>query len=192
MVKWATDALDGVRREAWNNARKQARSEPKRPRGRPLADAPERPGSERAKALKGARYALWKNPEDLTDKQQVKLAWVATTDPRLYRGYLLKEGLRVVFQLPYDDAVEALNRCSASAVTNQPSQAGNDPQVRQERRFFEIVVVDRSRTHGGFVEMAWRFHAGRSCPVSAEGRGALLVRAGQTRPHSLESWTHHG
>lgn len=29
-----------------------------------------RPASERAKALRGARYALWKNPENLTEKQQ--------------------------------------------------------------------------------------------------------------------------
>ena len=110
IVKWATDALDEVRREAWNDARALARKEPRRGPGRPGADAPPRPGSERAKALKGARYALWKNPENLTENQQAKLAWVAATDPRLHRAYLLKEGLRVVFQLPYDEAVEALDR----------------------------------------------------------------------------------
>ena len=110
VVKWATDALDEVRRGAWNDARALARTEPKRGRGRPRTDAPPRPGSERAKALKGARYSLWKNPENLTENQQVKLAWIAATDPRLYRAYLLKEGLRVVFQLPHDAAVEALDR----------------------------------------------------------------------------------
>jgi transposase len=30
------------------------------------------------------------------------------TDPRLHRAYLLKEGLRLVFQLPYDEGVESL------------------------------------------------------------------------------------
>jgi transposase len=109
VVTWATDALDEVRREAWNTARKQARTEPKRGRGRPRTDAPPRPGSERAKALKGARYSLWKNPEDLTEHQQVKLAWIAATDPRLYRAYLLKEALRVVFQLPHEAAADALD-----------------------------------------------------------------------------------
>ena len=34
---------------------------------------------------------------------------IAKTDPRLHRAYLLKEGLRVVFQLPYDQACEALD-----------------------------------------------------------------------------------
>jgi transposase len=110
VVKWATDALDEVRRGAWNEARAQARTEPKRGRGRPRADAPPRPASQRATALKGARYALWKNPDNLTENQQAKLSWIATTDPKLYRAYLLKEGLRVVFQLPYAAAVEALDR----------------------------------------------------------------------------------
>lgn len=110
IVKWATDALDEVRRQAWNDARKLARTEPKRGRGRPPADAPPRPGSQQVKALKGARYALWKNPEDLTERQQTKLAWIARTDPCMYRAYLLKEGLRLVFRLPLQAAADALDR----------------------------------------------------------------------------------
>lgn len=110
IVKWAGDALDEVRRQSWNDARALARGEPKRGRGRPPADAPDRPASQRAKALKGARYALWKNPDNLTEKQQTKLAWIAATDPKLHRAYLLKEGLRVVFRLPHDEAAEALDR----------------------------------------------------------------------------------
>ena len=110
VVRWASEALDEVRREAWNDARKLSRTEPKRGRGRPRADAPARPGSERAVALKGARYSLWKNPENLSENQRVKLAWIAATDPRLYRAYLLKEGLRIIFSMPYKDAVEALDR----------------------------------------------------------------------------------
>jgi len=55
-----------VRRQAWNDARRLARTEPKGRPGRPRNDGTQasgpRPGHERAKALKGARYALWKNP----------------------------------------------------------------------------------------------------------------------------------
>jgi len=47
---------------------------------------------------------------NLTENQQAKLAWIATTDPTLHRAYLLKEGLRLVFQLPRDQAAEALDR----------------------------------------------------------------------------------
>jgi transposase len=60
--------------------------------------------------LKGARYSLWKNPENLSENQQAKLAWIAATDPRLYRAYLPKEGLRLVFTLPHTAAIEALDR----------------------------------------------------------------------------------
>ena len=98
IVKWATEALDEVRREAWNLARGAVT---RRRAGR---------ASGHAKALKHARYALWKNPENLTGKQQAKLAWIAKTDPRLHRGYLLKEGLRVVFSLDPAEAPAALDK----------------------------------------------------------------------------------
>ncbi len=62
-----------------------------------------------AKALKGARFALWKNPEHLTTRQAAKLAWIIKTEPRLHRAYLLKEALRLVFQLPYEEAVPTLD-----------------------------------------------------------------------------------
>jgi transposase len=78
VVSWATDALDDVRRSVWNTAR----------RGGQTVVAGD---------LKGARYALWKNPENLTERQQTKLAWIAKTNKPLYRAYLLKEQLRQVF-----------------------------------------------------------------------------------------------
>jgi transposase len=52
-----------------------------------------------SKVLKGARWALWRNPEDLTEAQQAKLDWIAKTHPRLHRAWALKEGLRWVFTL---------------------------------------------------------------------------------------------
>jgi transposase len=81
VVAWATEALDVERRRAWNDARALARSEPRWGRGRPGKTSAPRPGHERARKLKGARYALWKNPEDLTEHQTAKLAWIAKTPP---------------------------------------------------------------------------------------------------------------
>lgn len=98
IVKWATEALDEVRRDAWNTARGAVgRRKASRSRGT-------------AKLLKDSRYALWKNPSNLTEKQQAKLDWIVKTDPGLHRAYLLKEGLRLIFQLPYEEAVAALSR----------------------------------------------------------------------------------
>lgn len=68
VVAWATDALDAVRRQTWNEARALARTEPRRGPGNP-ANAPARPGHDLTRALKNARWALWKNPENLTDHQ---------------------------------------------------------------------------------------------------------------------------
>jgi transposase len=106
IVKWATEALDDVRRQAWNAARSRpgGRSDLVRwSRGRIRQDA-----AGAARALKHARFALWKNPENLTTRQAAKLAWIAKTDPRLHHAYLLKEGLRLVSQLDYVETVEAL------------------------------------------------------------------------------------
>ena len=77
IVAWATEALDEVRRSAWNEARGA------------LTQRRAARATGTARALKHARYALWKNPENLTTRQQAKLAWVAKTDPRLHRAYLL-------------------------------------------------------------------------------------------------------
>jgi transposase len=54
--------------------------------------------------------ARWKNPENLTDHQTAKLAWITKTDPRLYRAYLLKEGLRYVFAVKGEAGKQALDR----------------------------------------------------------------------------------
>ncbi len=89
VVQWATDALDTVRRDTWNAARRAGQTAV-------------------AKELKGARYALWRNPEDLTVRQQAKLADIAKTNRRLYRAYLLKEQLRQVFHQDDPDAAIAL------------------------------------------------------------------------------------
>ncbi len=97
VVAWATKALDEVRREVWNDARRSGLK----------AIATE---------LKGARYALWKNPEDLTARQQAKLADIARTNQRLYRAYLLKEQLRRVFrQDTPEQAIALLNQWLAWA-----------------------------------------------------------------------------
>ena len=96
VAQWATDALDVVRRQTWNEARRAGQTA-------------------HAKDLKGARYALWRNPEDLTDRQAAKLADIARTNRRLYRAYLLKEQLRQVLQLRGPAAIALLDRWLAWA-----------------------------------------------------------------------------
>ena len=80
LVQWAGDALDEVRRQVWNDARRAG-------------------DKTTARKLKGARYALWKNPGDLTGPQQVKLAWIAAANKPLHRAYELKEAFRKVIRI---------------------------------------------------------------------------------------------
>jgi len=94
VVGWATEALDEVRREVWNLARNSPGGQVTRGGVRPRNAA-----AGDARDLKRARYALWKNPDKLTVRQDAKLAWIEKTHPYLYRAYLLKEGIRTVFQL---------------------------------------------------------------------------------------------
>ncbi len=90
VVMLATDALDEVRREVWN-------------------EAPRAGQDQLARRLKGARYALWKNPENLTGRQRSKLAEVQHTNRRLYRAYLLKEQLRQIYRLEPGPAIALLD-----------------------------------------------------------------------------------
>ena len=106
IVRWATDALDAVRREAWNTARRAPGGTTGRGRSHGRR---QRVAAGHAKSLKRARWALWKNPNNLTTRQAAKLDWIAKNDPRLHRAYLLKEGLRLIFQLPCQEATEALD-----------------------------------------------------------------------------------
>ena len=80
VVQWMNDALDAVRCEEWNAAQAAARAARPRPegkRGRPakgeLPPEEVRALEEEAASIKGSRYALVKNPEDLTDGQRARL-----------------------------------------------------------------------------------------------------------------------
>ena len=95
VVEWANEALSRVRINSWHDAKKNAA--PKRKPGRPQKGTP--PKDPTASELKHSKYALGKNPENLTANQQAKLELIAKTDNRLWRAYKLKEELRTVFRL---------------------------------------------------------------------------------------------
>jgi transposase len=67
LVALASSALDEVRQEVWQQARRAG-------------------DTTGARWLKGARWALWKRPERLTDRQHAKLAAIERVNRRLYRA----------------------------------------------------------------------------------------------------------
>jgi transposase len=90
VIQLATDALDEVRREVWREARRQG-------------------NLTLAKDLQGARFAVWKNPQNLTDRQAAKLATIQKMNGPLYRAYLLKEQLRQLYKTSAQEAEKLLD-----------------------------------------------------------------------------------
>jgi transposase len=101
VVAWAIEALDVERRRAWNDAKGRRSTVGLARQGRSSGDA---------QRISQARYALWKNPGDLTGRQRHQLDWITKTSPRLWRAYLLKEGLRYVFAVKGEEGKAALDR----------------------------------------------------------------------------------
>jgi transposase len=78
VVKLATDALEKVRRAHW----------------RTVWDLGDKTT---ARKFKGARWALLKNPEDLTVPQAAILTQIQRNGGEMWRAYQLKEALRAIF-----------------------------------------------------------------------------------------------
>lgn len=92
-VKLVGEALDVERRKAWNELRQA---------GNPDA----------AKKFKGARWALLKNPTNLTDEQATTLRKLKRRGGDVWRAYTLKEAFREIFagDLTTDQVAELIDR----------------------------------------------------------------------------------
>jgi transposase len=132
LVGWATDALDEVRRQTWNDARRSG--------DKGLAER-----------LKGCRYALWKNPQNLTGRQAGKLRWVAYSNRHLYRAYLLKEELRLAVATKGEDGIVLLAHwLNWASHCRIPAFVDLARKVRRHRQAIEDAF--RSKTSNALVE----------------------------------------
>lgn len=102
VVQLATKALDQVRRQSWNELRRL-------------------PDPAVARRFKGARWALLKNPENLSDDQAATLRRLRRLGGAVWRAYVLKEALRAVFagDLGDDEVAELLDRFCAKAARSR-------------------------------------------------------------------------
>lgn len=100
IVSWATKALDEVRRQEWNELRRTG-------------------GATAAKALKGLRFLLLRNWENLTGRQKGVIRQLESVNRRLLRAWQLKEELREIFKLPLLAARRALDDWLAYACRSQ-------------------------------------------------------------------------
>ena len=111
VVQLATKALDKVRRQVWQELRRL-------------------PDQDAARRFKGARWALLKNPGDLTGDQAATLRKLKRKGGELWRAYALKEALREVFagDLTEHDVGMLLDRFCSKA-----SRSGLKPFVTVAR-----------------------------------------------------------
>lgn len=106
------EALDELRKEAWRDAYssyKDKAKETKRKKGKPkksdTASKKLNEAKQKATDIKTSTHTLGKASEHLTSNQAARLEMIANTNPRLFRGYKLKEQLRLA--LKYPDLEEA-------------------------------------------------------------------------------------
>ena len=90
VISWANDALDEVRREEWNRLRRSG-------------------GATAAKTVKGLRFLLLRNWENLTVAAKDTIAGLARANRRMFRAWQLKEELREIFSYSLSKATRALD-----------------------------------------------------------------------------------
>jgi transposase len=130
IVAWVIDALDQVRRQVWNAHRTR------QPRGAK--------GVGEGKVIADARWALVKNPENLSHRQRDQLGYLLTMHPTLIHAWVLKEGLRTVFTTSGDAAIAAFDHWVDRAVISDlpPFQRLADKLARHRPQIVETL------THG--------------------------------------------
>ena len=163
LVKLVGDALDEVRRDLWQQLRRL-------------------PDERYARDFKGARWALLKNPEDLTATQAAQLAKIRRNRGGIWRAYEMKEQFRAVFagDLEAAAAIELLDRWIARASRSRLDPFVKAARTMRDRRGIIINALEQGISNGRveglntkvrlLVRRAYGFH-------SAEAALALVMLA---------------
>lgn len=131
VVKLAGDALDEVRRDLWQQLRRL-------------------PDDRWARDFKGSRWALLKNPEDLTDRQAGQLATIRRTRGGIWRAYEMKEQFRAIFagDLTRDQAAALLDRWCARAQRSRLAPFIRCARTMRQRRDLILNAVEHGISNG--------------------------------------------
>ena len=131
LVKLVGDALDEVRRELWQNLRRL-------------------PDDRYAKAFKGSRWALLKNPADLTAAQTAQLASIRRTRGGIWRAYEMKEQFRAIFaaDLAPADAIQALDQWCNRAQRSRLPAFVKAARTMRDRRGIIVNALEHDINNG--------------------------------------------
>ena len=127
---------------------------PKKPQSVAVADLLREtvnPEKKQATAVKNLRYVLLKNQNDLSDNQKAQLQFLTKTNPRLYRAYLLKEGLRLALKAGPDEITSAVTKWMAW-VQRCRIPAFRELRLKIKRHFGAIVVAAKYGISNARVE----------------------------------------
>ncbi len=131
VVKLVTDALDEVRRDLWQQLRRL-------------------PTDRFAKAFKGARWALLKNPEDLNDAQQAQLRRFRRNGGGMWRAYEMKEQFRSIIGsgLSRDEADVLLERWCNRAQRSRLAPFIKAAKTIRQRRDLILNAIEHGVSNG--------------------------------------------
>lgn len=131
VVKLVGDALDEVRRDLWQQLRKL-------------------PDDRWAKDFKGSRWALLKNPEDLTTNQAAQLARIRRNRGGIWRAYEMKEQFRAIFagDLTRTEAAELLDRWCARAQRCRLAPFVKAARTMRHRRDLILNAIEHGISNG--------------------------------------------
>lgn len=161
LVKLVGDTLDEVRRDLWQQLRRL-------------------PDDRWAKDFKGARWALLKNPEDLTETQAAQLAKIKRDRGGIWRAYEMKEQFRAILagDLTRDEAAVRLDRWCTRASRSRLAPFVKTARTMHERRDLILNAVEHGISNGRveglntkvrlIIRRAYGFH-------SAEAALALVM-----------------
>ena len=103
--------------------------------------------------LKGCRWLLVKNAEDLSDEEQAKLAAMFVVAPALQRLHELKEAFRTVFETAPDRATAQEQLTDWVQEVDQSGVSGLTKFLTTLRNWWEVILnYFQDRLTSGFVE----------------------------------------
>ena len=176
LVKLVGETLDEVRRELWNQLRRL-------------------PDDRWAKDFKGSRWALLKNPEDLTDAQAAQLVRIRRSGGGIARAYEMKEQFRAILagDLTREEADELLDRWCARASRSRLAPFVKVAKTMRQRRDMILNAIEHGISNGrveGFntkvrllIRRAYGFHsADAALALVMLAAGPIELRLPHERP----------